>query len=163
MYQQLIDNEYDSPIRMADVLESIIIEKAEARGMRDMTKASEFPEYAKALECAEYAIDNYDCENAENRSIYNILAILYLLVTNAIGRVSNYVQHAVNLGIEGADNILQNIKTGKKWQIIDKVAGTVANATGFGAAYDVGHALADADFDKLIDSGKNLLGSLFGN
>ena len=109
-YKKSIDNGYDE----LDVYDSIsfaflnIIWKMRENGT-NFQKIVNSKELAEGIQYAEYAINHFDCENAEDGTIYVALAELYRYKN--LDRALDYAEYAVALGVEDADETLQDLRS----------------------------------------------------
>lgn len=109
-YKKSIDNGYDE----LDIYDSIsfaflnIIWKMRENGT-NFQKIVNSKELAEGIQYAEYAINHFDCENAEDGDIYDTLAELYRYKN--LDRALDYAEHAVALGVEDADETLQDLRS----------------------------------------------------
>ena len=109
-YKKSIDNDYDE----LDVYNSIsfaflnIIWKMRENGT-NFQKIVNSKELAEGIQYAEYAINHFDCENAEDGTIYVALAELYRYKN--LDRALDYAEYAVALGVEDADETLQDLRS----------------------------------------------------
>ena len=109
-YKKSIDNGYDE----LDVYDSIsfaflnIIWKMRENGT-NFQKIVNSKELAEGIQYAEYAINHFDCENAEDGDIYVALAELYRYKN--LDRALDYAEYAVALGVEDADETLQDLRS----------------------------------------------------
>ena len=97
-------NIYDS---ISFVLYDIIFEMEKIG--TSFQKIARSKELAEGIQYAEYAINHFDCENAEDGDIYITLAELYRYKN--LDRALDYAEHAVALGVEGADKTLQDLRS----------------------------------------------------
>lgn len=97
-------NIYDS---ISFVLYDIIFEMEKIG--TSFQKIARSKELAEGIQYAEYAINHFDCENAEDGNIYDTLAELYRYKN--LDRALDYAEHAVALGVEGADKTLQDLRS----------------------------------------------------
>lgn len=72
-------------------------------------KIARSKELAEGIRYAEYAINHFDCENAEDGDIYVTLAELYRYKN--LDRALDYAEYAVALGVEDADETLQDLRS----------------------------------------------------
>lgn len=109
-YKKSIDNGYDE----LDIYESIsktflfIIWERADNGTNLYTIANS-KELSEGIQYAEYAINHFDCENAEDGDIYITLAELYRYKN--LDRALDYAEYAVALGVENADETLQGLRS----------------------------------------------------
>lgn len=109
-YKKSIDNGYDE----LDIYDSIsfaflnIIWKMRENGT-NFQKIVNSKELAEGIQYAEYAINHFDCENAEDGDIYVTLAELYRYKN--LDRALDYAEYAVALGVEDADETLQDLRS----------------------------------------------------
>lgn len=109
-YKESIDNGYYE----LDVYDSIsfallsIIWEMKKNGV-SFQKIARSKELAEGIQYAEYAINHFDCENAEDGDIYDTLAELYRYKN--LDRALDYAEHAVALGVEDADETLQDLRS----------------------------------------------------
>lgn len=109
-YKKSIDNGYDE----LDVYDSIsfaflnIIWKMRENGT-NFQKIVNSKELAEGIQYAEYAINHFDCENADDGTIYVALAELYRYKN--LDRALDYAEYAVALGVEDADETLQDLRS----------------------------------------------------
>ena len=109
-YKKSIDNGYDE----LDVYDSIsfaflnIIWKMRENGT-NFQKIVNSKELAEGIQYAEYAINHFDCENADDGTIYVALAELYRYKN--LDRALDYAEYAVELGVEDADETLQDLRS----------------------------------------------------
>lgn len=96
-------NIYDS---ISFVLYDIIF-KMEKIGT-SFQKIARSKELAEGIQYAEYAINHFDCENAEDGDIYITLAELYRYKN--LDRALDYAEHAVALGVEDANETLKSLR-----------------------------------------------------
>lgn len=109
-YKKSIDNGYYE----LDVYNSIsfallfIIWEMKKNGV-SFQKIARSKELAEGIQYAEYAINHFDCENEEDGDIYDTLAELYRYKN--LNRALDYAEHAVALGVEDADETLQDLRS----------------------------------------------------
>ena len=109
-YKKSIDNGYDK----LDIYNSIsfaflnIIWKMRENGT-NFQKIVNSKELAEGIQYAEYAINHFDCENADDGTIYVALAELYRYKN--LDRALDYAEYAVALGVEDADETLQDLRS----------------------------------------------------
>lgn len=109
-YKKSIDNGYYE----LDVYNSIsfallfIIWEMKKNGV-SFQKIARSKELAEGIQYAEYAINHFDCENEEDGDIYVTLAELYRYKN--LDRALDYAEHAVALGVEDADETLQDLRS----------------------------------------------------
>lgn len=109
-YKKSIDNGYYE----LDVYDSIsfallsIIWEMKKNGV-SFQKIARSKELAEGIQYAEYAINHFDCENEEDGDIYDTLAELYRYKN--LDRALDYAEHAVALGVEDADETLQDLRS----------------------------------------------------
>lgn len=109
-YKKSIDNGYDE----LDIYESIsktflfIIWERADNGTNLYTIANS-KELSEGIQYAEYAINHFDCENAEDGTIYVTLAELYRYKN--LDKALDYAEHAVALGVEDADETLEALRS----------------------------------------------------
>lgn len=109
-YKKSIDNGYYE----LDVYNSIsfallfIIWEMKKNGV-SFQKIARSKELAEGIQYAEYAINHFDCENEEDGDIYVTLAELYRYKN--LDRALDYAEYAVALGVEDADETLQDLRS----------------------------------------------------
>lgn len=109
-YKKSMDNGYYE----LDVYDSIsfallsIIWEMKKNGV-SFQKIARSKELAEGIQYAEYAINHFDCENAEDGDIYVTLAELYRYKN--LDRALDYAEYAVALGVEDADETLQDLRS----------------------------------------------------
>lgn len=109
-YKKSMDNGYYE----LDVYDSIsfallsIIWEMKKNGV-SFQKIARSKELAEGIRYAEYAINHFDCENEEDGDIYVTLAELYRYKN--LDRALDYAEYAVALGVEDADETLQNLRS----------------------------------------------------
>lgn len=109
-YKKSIDNGYYE----LDVYNSIsfallfIIWEMKKNGV-SFQKIVNSKELAEGIQYAEYAINHFDCENEEDGDIYVTLAELYRYKN--LDRALDYAEYAVALGVEDADETLQDLRS----------------------------------------------------
>lgn len=96
-------NIYDS---ISFVLYDIIFEMEKIG--TSFQKIAHSKELAEGIQYAEYAINHFDCENAEDGDIYITLAELYRYKN--LDRALDYAEHAVALGVEDANETLKSLR-----------------------------------------------------
>ena len=96
-------NIYDS---ISFVLYDIIFEMEKIG--TSFQKIARSKELAEGIQYAEYAINHFDCENAEDGDIYITLAELYRYKN--LDRALDYAEHAVALGVEDANETLKSLR-----------------------------------------------------
>ena len=109
-YKKSMDNGY-CELDIYDSISSVllfIIWGMEKNGA-SFQKIARSKELAEGIQYAEYAINHFDCENAEDGNIYDTLAELYRYKN--LDRALDYAEHAVALGVEGADKTLQDLRS----------------------------------------------------
>lgn len=109
-YKKSMDNGY-CELDIYDSISSVllfIIWGMEKNGV-SFQKIACSKELAEGIRYAEYAINHFDCENAEDGDIYDTLAELYRYKN--LDRALDYAEHAVALGVEGADKTLQDLRS----------------------------------------------------
>ena len=109
-YKKSMDNGY-CELDIYDSISSVllfIIWGMEKNGVSFQKNACS-KELAEGIRYAEYAINHFDCENAEDGDIYDTLAELYRYKN--LDRALDYAEHAVALGVEGADKTLQDLRS----------------------------------------------------
>lgn len=108
-YKKSMDNSYyefniyDS---ISFVLYDIIFEMEKIG--TSFQKIARSKELAEGIQYAEYAINHFDCENAEDGDIYITLAELYRYKN--LDRALDYAEHAVALGVEDANETLKSLR-----------------------------------------------------
>ena len=109
-YKKSMDNGYCE----LDVYDSIsfallsIIWRMKENGV-SFQKIARSKELAEGIQYAEYAINHFDCENEEDGDIYVTLAELYRYKN--LDRALDYAEYAVALGVEDADETLQELRS----------------------------------------------------
>lgn len=109
-YKKSMDNGYCE----LDVYDSIsfallsIIWRMKENGV-SFQKIARSKELAEGIQYAEYAINHFDCENEEDGDIYVTLAELYRYKN--LDRALDYAEYAVALGVEDADETLQDLRS----------------------------------------------------
>lgn len=109
-YKKSMDNGY-CELDIYDSISSVllfIIWGMEKNGA-SFQKIARSKELAEGIQYAEYAINHFDCENAEDGNIYDTLAELYRYKN--LDRALDYAEHAVALGVEDADETLQDLRS----------------------------------------------------
>ena len=109
-YKKSIDNGYcelDVYDSISFALLSIIWRRAN-NGI-DFQKIACSKELAEGIRYAKYAINHFDCENEEDGTIYVTLAELYRYKN--LDKALDYAEHAVALGVEDADETLQDLRS----------------------------------------------------
>lgn len=109
-YKKSMDNGY-CELDIYDSISSVllfIIWGMEKNGA-SFQKIARSKELAEGIQYAEYAINHFDCENAEDGNIYDTLAELYRYKN--LDRALDYAEHAVALGVESADKTLQDLRS----------------------------------------------------
>ena len=109
-YKKSMDNGY-CELDIYDSISSVLlfmIWGMEINGA-SFQKIARSKELAEGIQYAEYAINHFDCENAEDGNIYDTLAELYRYKN--LDRALDYAEHAVALGVEGADKTLQDLRS----------------------------------------------------
>ena len=109
-YKKSMDNGY-CELDIYDSISSVllfIIWGMEKNGA-SFQKIARSKELAEGIQYAEYAINHFDCENAEDGNIYDTLAELYRYKN--LDRALDYAEHAVALGVDGADKTLQDLRS----------------------------------------------------
>ena len=96
-------NIYDS---ISFVLYDIIFEMEKIG--TSFQKIARSKELAEGIQYAEYAINHFDCENAEDGDIYITLAELYRYKN--LDRALDYAENAVALGVEDANETLKSLR-----------------------------------------------------
>ena len=86
----------------------ICCDKAKRAG-KDAAYAAELPEMQKGIRSAEYAITKFDCDNAEDGSVYMVLADMYAYIDKS--QALAYANLAVELGVENAAETVKKIKS----------------------------------------------------
>ena len=109
-YKKSMDNGY-CELDIYDSISSVllfIIWGMEKNGA-SFQKIARSKELAEGIQYAEYAINHFDCENAEDGTIYVALAELYRYKN--LDRALDYAEYAVALGVEDADETLQDLRS----------------------------------------------------
>lgn len=109
-YKKSMDNGY-CELDIYDSISSVllfIIWGMEKNGA-SFQKIARSKELAEGIQYAEYAINHFDCENAEDGNIYDTLAELYRYKN--LDRALDYAEYAVALGVEDADETLQDLRS----------------------------------------------------
>lgn len=108
-YKKSMDNGY-CELDIYDSISSVllfIIWGMEKNGA-SFQKIARSKELAEGIQYAEYAINHFDCENAEDGNIYDTLAELYRYKN--LDRALDYAEHAVALGVEDANETLKSLR-----------------------------------------------------
>ena len=109
-YKKSMDNGY-CELDIYDSISSVllfIIWGMKKNGV-SFQKIARSKELAEGIQYAEYAINHFDCENAEDGDIYDTLAELYRYKN--LDRALDYAEYAVALGVEDADETLQDLRS----------------------------------------------------
>ncbi|MBO5572045.1 MAG: sel1 repeat family protein [Ruminococcus sp.] len=150
-------------MQMIACLKDIGFQKMDRNGTEYKEAAETYPEFQRIVEICEFAINNFECNNPENGRFYLELAIQYGFAEKWDMAVK-YSQMATNFGVEGASDLLAGYNKAKITNIGMGVAGKVADAFGFGAAFRLGSAIGNGDSsDSLVNKGTDFLKSLFAD
>ena len=150
-------------ISMITCLSDIGYKKMDKYGVGYKEAALTFPEFQRIVEICDFAINNFDCCNAENGIFYLELAKQYGFAENW-DKAVKFCEMAANFGVDGAADLLSGYKKAKLLGVGMGVAEKLADSFGLGAAFKLGKAIGNIDGSESIASkGADALKSLFSN